>query len=349
MLAEIEQLDRQLAQAEAEATRSQARCDTAQEQLRTIEAAAARSRSQQADVWQQFRRRVRALARLPPSLAPTLLQGADSFAQAIADARLLRAIAAHDRSLHDRLLGQSQTLATLEAERQAQQGLLRQQATDSAARRQALAQQRQARQALLKSFRAQRATAVALGAETTAARAALGAVVERPNWNRARPHDASGRGLSAAEPEVRVPSPQAEGVRPLAAQRGRLVWPASGPVRVAFGERIDLAYGTVTAHNGWDIGAPAGSRVQAVAPGRVVYADWLRGYGQVVIVDHADAYHAVVAHLASVHVAVGDQVTGGQVLGTVGDTGSLRGPVLYFELRHRGAPVDPRDWLRRAG
>jgi septal ring factor EnvC (AmiA/AmiB activator) len=118
-------------------------------------------------------------------------------------------------------------------------------------------------------------------------------------------------------------------------------------VRVAFGDRIDLAYGTITAHNGWDIGAAPGSEVRAVAPGQVVYADWLRGYGQVIIIDHDDAYHAVVAHLATIGVGVGDSVEPGQTLGTVGDTGSLRGPVLYFELRHRGTPIDPRDWLRR--
>lgn len=127
----------------------------------------------------------------------------------------------------------------------------------------------------------------------------------------------------------------------------RLPWPATGPVRVAYGQRIELAFGTVTSHNGWDIAAAAGAPVQAVAAGQVVYAGWLRGYGQLVIIDHGDGYHSVAAHLASVDTQVGESVVPGAQIGTVGDTGSLRGTVLYFEIRYQGKPVDPREWLRR--
>lgn len=352
MLADIQALDQRVAKAEADVAQDRARRDAANAQLRQIEAAASRSKQQQSQAWTQLQRRVRALARLPATTPLALWTQGASFAETLADMRLLRHIAAHDRSLHDSLVQQAGALEALEIERQNQQAQFDAQAQASQARRDALLAQRQSRRALLASIRSRGAAKAALGSEATQARKDLGAMVQRPSTSMAP--SPSGAVVQHMAPRA---SPQSQNSlarldtsttpQRLSAHRGQLAWPASGPVRVAFGERIDLAYGTITAHNGWDIGAPSGSRVQAIAPGRVVYADWLRGYGQVVIIDHQDALHAVVAHLGSVDVNVGDAVQAGQSLGTVGDTGSLRGPVLYFELRHKGAPVDPKLWLRR--
>jgi len=99
--------------------------------------------------------------------------------------------------------------------------------------------------------------------------------------------------------------------------------------------------------NGVDVEAPAGAPVRAIAPGRVVHAGWFKGYGNLVIVDHGEGYHTLVAHLASMQTAMGEEVDAGTVLGTVGDSGSLKGPYLYFEIREKGRPVDPRPWLGR--
>jgi septal ring factor EnvC (AmiA/AmiB activator) len=90
----------------------------------------------------------------------------------------------------------------------------------------------------------------------------------------------------------------------------------------------------------------AGAEVRAVAPGRVAHAGWFKGYGNLVIVDHGDGYHTLVAHLASMSTAMGEEVEPGALLGTVGDTGSLKGTYLYFEIREKGRPIDPRAWLR---
>ena len=87
--------------------------------------------------------------------------------------------------------------------------------------------------------------------------------------------------------------------------------------------------------------------MHAVADGRVVHAGWFRGYGNIVIVDHGDGYHTLVAHLGSMRTAVGEEVEAGAILGTVGDSGSLKGPMLYFEIREKQRPVDPAPWLRR--
>jgi len=132
-----------------------------------------------------------------------------------------------------------------------------------------------------------------------------------------------------------------------AALRGKLPRPADGPVAVGFGKVVDQRFKTVTVQKGIDIAAPAGSPVRAVAPGRVVHAGWFNGYGNLVIVDHGDGYHTLVAHLESMTTAMGEEVGAGTRLGTVGQTGSLKGAYLYFEIREQGRPVDPRSWLAR--
>lgn len=354
MLSEIQTLDQRLAKAEADVAQDKAKRDVAHVQLQQIEVAANRSRQLQAQAWAQLQRRVRALAKLPATTPIALWQSNTTFTAALADMRLLRHIAVSDRNLHDGLVAKRDALAALEIERQNQQARFDAQAEQSRTRLAELVAQRASRETLLATIRRQQSKKAALAHETTAARAALGAIVQTPQGLQSFGPVPSGAVVQYITPTP-VPKAQkslarldtARTPRRIHNHRGDLAWPVAGPVRVAFGERIDLAYGTVTAHNGWDIGAPMGSRVQAIGPGRIVYADWLRGYGQVVIVDHHDALHAVVAHLGSIDVNVGDAVTAGQTLGTVGDTGSLRGAVLYFELRHKGAPIDPKGWLRR--
>jgi septal ring factor EnvC (AmiA/AmiB activator) len=78
----------------------------------------------------------------------------------------------------------------------------------------------------------------------------------------------------------------------------------------------------------------------------VRFAGWFRGYGKLVILDHGDEYFTLSGHLADIRVEVGDEVESRGVIGTVGDTGSLSGPRLYFEVRHGREPQDPRKWLR---
>jgi septal ring factor EnvC (AmiA/AmiB activator) len=108
---------------------------------------------------------------------------------------------------------------------------------------------------------------------------------------------------------------------------------------------VNPKFNTVTVQHGLDVEAPAGAPVVAVAAGRVVHAGWFKGYGNLLIVDHGEGYHTLVAHLATMQTAMGEDVAAGDVLGTVGDSGSLKGPYLYFELREKGRPVDPRPWL----
>jgi murein hydrolase activator len=131
--------------------------------------------------------------------------------------------------------------------------------------------------------------------------------------------------------------------------RGRLGWPVNGEVVGEFGAQVHPRFGTKTFRNGIDIAVPEGTGIVAVYPGHVVYTGWFRGYGNLIIVDHGGDYVTLYAHAAEILVAEGDEVREGQTIGTVGETGSLQGPRLYFEVRHQGRPQDPAQWLRPRG
>jgi murein DD-endopeptidase MepM/ murein hydrolase activator NlpD len=149
-----------------------------------------------------------------------------------------------------------------------------------------------------------------------------------------------------AELVATLPSPR-RAAAGFAGLRGHLPLPVRGTITVGFGRVVDARFGTETVQSGLDIRAPAGATVRAVAPGRVAHAGWFKGYGNIVILDHGGGYHTLVAHLASMRAAVGEEVDAGAELGSVGDSGSLKGPYLYFELREHGRPVDPSPWLAR--
>lgn len=130
-----------------------------------------------------------------------------------------------------------------------------------------------------------------------------------------------------------------------AAQRGRLPWPTRGRVEVGFGKRVDPASNVVLVSNGLDIRAGATEPVRGVFAGQVVYADNFEGFGRLLIVAHDGGWFTLYAHLASFAVRVGDAVAQHQVIGFVGETGSTKGPYLYFEVRKGRKPVDPMRWL----
>jgi septal ring factor EnvC (AmiA/AmiB activator) len=129
--------------------------------------------------------------------------------------------------------------------------------------------------------------------------------------------------------------------------RGLLDPPLSGRISAGFGSVVHPRFRTEVPHPGLDIEAPAGAPFHAVFDGTVVFAAWLRGYGLTAIVDHGGGVLSVYAHASVLLVAPGDAIARGQELGRVGDTGSLRGPLLYFEMRQDGEAVDPVGWLRR--
>ncbi len=126
---------------------------------------------------------------------------------------------------------------------------------------------------------------------------------------------------------------------------GKLPMPVRGRVISSFGKKRHPKFKTITFNNGIVIKADYGSEVRSVYSGRVVYAGWLKGYGQVLIMDNGGSYYTLFAYLSEILVKKGLQVESGQTIALVGDSGPKDLTGLYFELRRKGVPRDPMAWL----
>jgi septal ring factor EnvC (AmiA/AmiB activator) len=137
------------------------------------------------------------------------------------------------------------------------------------------------------------------------------------------------------------------GAASFASLQGKLPWPSAGPIRTHFG-----SYRTETADmlsQGVLIGASTGAEVHAVSGGRIAFADWMRGFGLLMIIDHGDGYMSLYGHNQSLYKSLGDWVEAGELIARVGDSGGLATSGLYFEIRHEGEPLDPAAWCAAKG
>jgi septal ring factor EnvC (AmiA/AmiB activator) len=124
--------------------------------------------------------------------------------------------------------------------------------------------------------------------------------------------------------------------------KGKLPWPVSG--------RLAQKFGSPRSEGAWDgvlIDAREGMEIKAVTRGKVVYAEWLRGYGLLTIIDHGQGYMTLYAFNQSLYKRMGDLVEAGDVIASVGQSGGRSQAGLYFGIRKKGVPIDPLEWCRR--
>ena len=128
--------------------------------------------------------------------------------------------------------------------------------------------------------------------------------------------------------------------------QGALGWPVDGKVIEAFGRQIDPKFSTVTFNNGLKIAAQVGTEVRAIFPGTVLFSQWFKGYGNLIILDHGNRVFSLYGNLKSPVTAVGDRVRAGQAIAGVGESEDAQLGHLYFEIRQDNKPEDPQKWLR---
>ncbi len=330
LLDALEAIDRAVEALEDDVARSERAAEAAAEieraaskRLPALEAKLARTRSAMAG-------RVVALYKTG-ELGPTqLLFASQSLRELLERVRAISVLLEHDRVLVMRARSEQ---AALDAGRREADAATAQSAAALAefeARLEELAAERRGKQDLLAAVRGNREQEHAVLEELERAARAL--------------EEAIAEFGEASEPLPLLPEGPA-----FSTLKGRLPLPVDARIVRAFGRQVDAHFLTEVFHKGVDFEAPRGSEVRAVAAGVVRFADWFRGYGRMVILDHGERFFTVHGHLEEFRVAVGDVVETGQTLGTVGDTGSLSGPRLYFEVREGGQAVDPRVWLRRGG
>ncbi|VAW37167.1 hypothetical protein MNBD_DELTA02-1253 [hydrothermal vent metagenome] len=164
-------------------------------------------------------------------------------------------------------------------------------------------------------------------------------------------HTALLKELLAAEADLRAVMERlgraslSEDSSEFARRMGKLPMPVRGRVISSFGKKRHPRFKTVTFNNGIVIKAAYGAEVKSVYDGRVVYVGWLKGYGQVLIMDNGGGYYTLFAYLSDILIKKGEEVKEGETIALVGDSGPKDLTGLYFELRRKGVPRDPMVWL----
>lgn len=145
-----------------------------------------------------------------------------------------------------------------------------------------------------------------------------------------------------------VSSPEKKGIQlTFSTYKGLLIMPVKGRILHLFGPYKNRKYNITNFRSGIDIKAEKGEPIRAVFKGKVIYSSWFKGYGNMIIIDHDKNYYTIYAHLEEMFKTRGDAVETREVIATVGDTGSLEGAKLYFEVRHHGKPQNPLEWLKK--
>ncbi|MBA4374122.1 MAG: hypothetical protein C0402_14830 [Thermodesulfovibrio sp.] len=128
--------------------------------------------------------------------------------------------------------------------------------------------------------------------------------------------------------------------------KGKLHWPAEGRIAIPYGTHRDPQFDTPVFRNGIHIQTSSSAEVRAAYGGKIIFAEWFKGFGQLIIVNHGSGYHTLYGNLSEIFSKVGDIIKENQVLGKVGTSGILNASGLYFEIRYKGKPLDPSQWLK---
>lgn len=326
-LDQLEEVDKRLRSVTSERNRARKQVEQSRLRLKEVEPKLAAASEVLAQTQRALTARAVALYRGGEVGPLRVLFSAESLPDLLARASALRLLVRHDADLVDRFGRERDKLDALRNE--AAQVIETREAASKKLDRLAreLAAERKGKGAILARVRTDRTTERGLLLELEQAAQALEETI-RTLGRRADRSGSSGVGNG------------------LQASKGSLLRPVDAQITEGFGRVIDPEFGTKTFRSGVDFAAEAGTRVRCVAPGVVRFAGWFRGYGRIVIVDHGEGFHTISGHLDEIDVEVEQQVRESEVLGTVGETGSLGGPSLYFEVRSNGDPVDPEEWLR---
>jgi murein hydrolase activator len=337
ILAELDRVEQRLADKQRDITRLDGRIKKAQADVVALRGEVGGLERQRGSQEQALARRLRALYKIHAQggALPLLFSGDDPVARGVA-VRHLASLAALDARLIQEYRGTSDRLDDRRRREETRERELADLKSDAQREQAEVDRDAAKRRVLLAKVRDERAYHERMVGELSEATRKLEAFI---------------RDLQAKQRRVARVPPAKPGIEPpgvgFGHSRGRLPWPTEGRIIAAYGAQVHPRFGTRTFRNGVDIEAGEGREVGAVYGGHVIYTGWFKGYGNLIILDHENEYYTLYAHIADILVKEGDDVRQGQKIGTVGDTGSLEGPRLYFEVRFQGKPQDPEQWLRQ--
>ncbi|WP_136526445.1 murein hydrolase activator EnvC family protein [Geomonas ferrireducens] len=295
----------------------------------------------------QINRRVAALYKGGDTGNLRVFFSSESFPQMSENLRYMRSILQNDKKLFQQYNDNVQRL-----------NKLKQQLEQDAARKEGIRRSMEAKKREIEQEKSRKATYLVKVRqdkqgyltslqELQANAARLQSMIRKLEAKSRKAYSAKGRskGSEGKQPGVTAKATPVPG-RGLGAQKGKLSLPVRGNIVDRFGRHKHPDFDSFTVSNGISIQAPAGSAIHAIDDGEVIFANYFKGYGNMIIVDHGEGFFSLYAHASSIAKRVGAKVTRNEVLASVGDVDSTKGPMLYFEIRYQGKPVDPSPWFR---
>ena len=276
-------------------------------------------------------RRLVALYKLNQLGKLNYLASADSMYQFFYRRTLLETVLDHDRKLLIELTDATYDLKRVSSDLDRQRQKLSLMQQDLTLQINQMTDAKNKRTALLKKIRNEKALELAAIDALKYSAKALNEEI-----NRLQDDSAPRKKAESAQPEL------------FADVKGLLMMPVKGKIIHFYGSYTDTRFNLLNFRRGINIKADRGEPVHAVFRGTTLYASWFKGYGNMIIIDHGDHYYTVYAHAEELFKKKGDSVEAGEVIATVGDSGSIEGPGLHFEVRYHGKPVDPMHWIRKS-
>ena len=332
VLSALERIDREILAGSSELVDQRKRLGEAEAAGRELEASSDRLVRELADLKGVYAMRLRALYKISRS-SGAMIDPSGGLGSVVKQVKYLRLIAERDRTI---IRDYGNTLIRLRMQRDGlshkkEEILQRRRAVE--AKKAELEAKRRQKSSILAGVRQQKGLHEQTLRELEEASVSL--------WAMIRTDERERRSAAAQRP--------AGGLRDggTAGEKGRLPWPAEGPLLTRFGMQRHPQFGTMVFRRGIEIEVREGQTVRAVEGGQVAYSEWYRGFGKLVILDHGNGFYTLYGNLSRLDLKKGDRVSRGQEIGLAGETGSLKGAKLYFEIRKKGEAEDPLLWLAK--
>ncbi len=289
---------------------------------------------------QQIRCRLAALYKAGEMGNARMFFASESFPQMAENLRYMKAVLGNDRKLFAEYDEKIVRLRTLK-ERLETDAVRKEKIKDTInARKQEIEAEKQKKTVYLSHVREDKKSYIASLKELQANARRLQIMVEKLEARSRKSYSKKKSSVGSDNPLQPIPD------NGFGSQKGRLAFPVRGEIVDRFGRHKHPEFNSYTVSNGISVVSPLGTEIHAVYDGQVIYADYFKGYGNMVIVDHGGGYFSLYAHAAKISKKVGTTVKRNEILASVGDSDSPRGSMLYFEIRYQGKPIDPAPWLK---
>jgi len=332
VLTDLDNLDRGIQASGAELADGQRQLREAETALQGIEKSNAELDRELSGLKRLYGMRLRALYKMQHNGAATIFF-LENTGSTLKQVKYLGLIAERDRTVMTEYRSALDRLVLRQREITGKKEEILRSRRSVAATKAGLETKRLQKAALLASIRQEKGLYTETLHELEASSASLWAMIKRDEETR----------RSAQKPPPSAPG----GRETFGKVNGRLPWPLEGRVLTRFGMQRHPQFGTMVFRRGIEIEAHEGQEVRAVKEGEVVYADWYKGYGKLLIIDHGNGFYTLYGYLSRLDLGKGDRVAKGQVIGLAGETGGFKGSKLYFEVRRNGEAEDPLSLLAK--